>query len=82
MLEDKMLLWKFRHGSNDAFRCIYDKYKNDLLGLAIALSHDRTAAEYALQDVFCSLAPASKATCRPASQTAYAISNAKSRYRP
>jgi len=56
MLEDKMLLWKFRHGSNDAFRHIYDKYKNDLLGLAIALSHDRTAAEDALQDVFCSLA--------------------------
>ena len=56
MLEDKMLLWKFRHGSTDALRRIYDKYKNDLLGLAIALSHDRTAAEDALHDVFCSLA--------------------------
>jgi RNA polymerase sigma-70 factor (ECF subfamily) len=56
MLEDKMLLWKFRRGSTDALRRIYDKYKNDLLGLAIALSHDRTAAEDALQDVFCSLA--------------------------
>lgn len=56
MLEDKMLLWKFRHGSNDAFRHIYDKYKNDLLALGIALSHDRTAAEDALQDVFVSFA--------------------------
>ncbi len=56
MLEDKMLLWQFRHGSDDAFRHIYDKYKNDLLGLAIALSHDRTAAEDALQDVFVSFA--------------------------
>ncbi len=56
MLEDKMLLWKFRHGSTDALRRIYDKYKNDLLALAIALSHDRTAAEDALQDVFVSFA--------------------------
>jgi hypothetical protein len=33
MLEDKWLIWKFNHGSEDALRRIYEKYKNDLLAL-------------------------------------------------
>ena len=31
MLEDTLLVWKFKRGSKDAFRAIYDKYANDLL---------------------------------------------------
>ena len=54
MLEDKLLLWKFKRGSADALRRIYDKYKNDLLALAIALSRDRSTAEDILHDVFVS----------------------------
>ena len=54
MLEDKLLLWKFKCGSIDALRRIYEKYKNDLLALAIALSKDRTTAEDVLHDVFVS----------------------------
>ncbi|MBC8468939.1 MAG: sigma-70 family RNA polymerase sigma factor [Planctomycetes bacterium] len=56
MLEDKLLVWKFKRGSADALRRIYEKYKNDLLALAIALSRDRTTAEDVLHDVFVSFA--------------------------
>lgn len=51
-----MLVWKFKRGSADALRRIYEKYKNDLLALAIALSRDRGTAEDILHDVFVSFA--------------------------
>jgi RNA polymerase sigma-70 factor (ECF subfamily) len=54
MLEDMLLVWKFKRGNADALRRIYEKYKNDLLALAIALSRDRAAAEDVLHDVFVS----------------------------
>ena len=56
MLEDKYLIWKLKHGRADALKCIYQKYKNDLLALAVALSNDRSTAEDALHDVFISFA--------------------------
>jgi RNA polymerase sigma-70 factor (ECF subfamily) len=56
MLEDKLLVLKFKHGSTDALRRIYEKYKDDLLALAIALSNDRAAAEDVVHDVFVSFA--------------------------
>ena len=54
MLEDKLLVWRFKRGSRDALRCIYEKYKNDLLALAIALSNDKAGAEDVVHDVFVS----------------------------
>ena len=56
MLEDKLLLLKFKRGNPDALRRIYEKYKDDLLALAISLSNDRAAAEDILHDVFVSFA--------------------------
>jgi RNA polymerase sigma-70 factor (ECF subfamily) len=56
MLEDKLLLLKFKHGNPDALRRIYEKYKDEMLALAIALSNDRAAAEDVLHDVFVSFA--------------------------
>ena len=56
MLEDKLLLLKLKRGNPDALQRIYEKYKDELLGLAIALSHDRATAEDALHDVFVSFA--------------------------
>jgi RNA polymerase sigma-70 factor (ECF subfamily) len=56
MLEDKLLVWKLKRGSSDALRYIYEKYKRDLLALAITLSNDRGAAEDAVHDVFISFA--------------------------
>ena len=55
MLEDKLLIWKLRRGSLDALRRIYDKYKVDLLKLAIALTGDVCQSEDAVQDVFLKL---------------------------
>jgi len=52
MLEDKLLICKFKLGSADALRRIYEKYKTDLLKLAVALEADANAAEDVVQDVF------------------------------
>ncbi|MHC4444088.1 MAG: RNA polymerase sigma factor [Planctomycetota bacterium] len=55
-MQDKLLVWKFRNGSAQALQRIYQKYKNDLLALAIALSNDKAAAEDIVHDVFVSFA--------------------------
>ena len=56
MLEDKLLLWKFKTGDKNALRRIYDKYADDLLNLAANLLNDASAAEDVVQDVFVNLA--------------------------
>ncbi len=55
-MEDKWLIWKFKLGNTEALRTIYEKYKNDLLKLAVALTNDVNTAEDAVQDVFLSFA--------------------------
>jgi len=55
MLEDRLLLWKFKHGSRDAFRAIYEKYAGDMLTLAGNLLDDKAGAEDIVQDVFIKL---------------------------
>ncbi|MCU0914015.1 MAG: sigma-70 family RNA polymerase sigma factor [Planctomycetes bacterium] len=52
MMEDRLLLWTFKRGSPDALRRVYEKYKNDLLKLAVALVTDVNTAEDVVQDVF------------------------------
>lgn len=54
MIEDNILVWKFNRGSKDALRRIYEKFKDDLLGLAITLLRDRSLAEDVVHDVFVS----------------------------
>ncbi len=54
MLEDRILLWKFRCGNRDAFRLIYEKYAGSLLTLAANLLDDKDDAEDVVQDVFIS----------------------------
>ena len=54
MLEDKILVRRFNHGSRDALRGIYERYKDDLLGLAVALLNDVSMAEDVVHDVFVS----------------------------
>ena len=63
MIEDKILIWKFNRGSKDAFRSIYEKYKDDLLGLAITLLRDRSIAEDVVHDVFISFAATTGSFC-------------------
>jgi RNA polymerase sigma-70 factor (ECF subfamily) len=52
MLEDRLLVWKFKAGSRDALRAIYEKYADDLLNLAANLLDDKNGAEDVVQDVF------------------------------
>ncbi|MHC4575352.1 MAG: RNA polymerase sigma factor [Planctomycetota bacterium] len=56
MVEDRILVWKFNRGSKDALKRIYEKYKGDLLGLAVTLLRDRSVAEDVVHDVFVSFA--------------------------
>ena len=56
MIEDEVLKWKFKCGSRDALRRIYEKYLNRLLTLAMALLNDAGAAEDVVHDVFVSFA--------------------------
>jgi len=54
MIEDELLKWKFKQGSTEALSCIYRKYLNDLLTLAMGLLNDPSEAEDIVQDVFVS----------------------------
>jgi DNA-directed RNA polymerase specialized sigma24 family protein len=54
MLEDKLLLWRFKHGSSDALARIYDKYETYLITVATALLNNTHAAEDVLHDFFIS----------------------------
>ncbi len=54
MLEDRLLVWKFKRGGKDAFCRIYEKYRDALLRLAISLLSESDAAEDIVHDVFAS----------------------------
>ncbi len=54
MLEDKLLLWRFKRGHREAFRLIYEKYADGLLTVAANLLNDKADAEDVVQDVFIS----------------------------
>ena len=55
MLEDRLLIWKFKGGSSEALSRIYRKYGDYLLALAAALLQDINVAEDVVHDVFCKL---------------------------
>ncbi|MHC4624640.1 MAG: RNA polymerase sigma factor, partial [Planctomycetota bacterium] len=52
MIEDRLLIWKFKRGSKDALRRIYEKYVAFLLTLATALLNDVSTAEDIVHDCF------------------------------
>jgi RNA polymerase sigma-70 factor (ECF subfamily) len=54
VLEDRLLVWKFRHGSKDAFCRLYEKYRDDLLKLALSLLNESDMSEDIVHDVFAS----------------------------
>jgi RNA polymerase sigma-70 factor (ECF subfamily) len=56
MLEDRLLVWKFKGGNKDALRAIYEKYADDMLSLAANLLDDKIGAEDVVQDVFITFA--------------------------
>jgi len=52
MIEDKLLILRFKQGRHEALRQIYDKYKVELLRLAVVLVGDVNTAEDMVHDVF------------------------------
>jgi len=56
MIEDELLKWKFKAGSEEALQRIYEKYRDYLLTLAMALLNDGGTAEDVVHDVFVSFA--------------------------
>ena len=53
---DRLFVTRRRQASRDVLRRIYEKYRDSLLILAIALSHDVNVAEDAVHDVFVAFA--------------------------
>jgi len=53
-MEDTLLVFQSKRGSREALTRIYEKYKADLLLLAIGLLNDKAAAEDVVHDVFLS----------------------------
>ncbi|MHC4637100.1 MAG: RNA polymerase sigma factor [Planctomycetota bacterium] len=51
-MEDKLLVFRCKQGSRDALRRIYEKHRDYLLILAVALSHDVNLGEDAIHDTF------------------------------
>ncbi len=54
MLEDRILVWRFKNGSKEALAGIYEKYRDDLLRIAASLLNHNSAAEDIVHDVFIS----------------------------
>jgi RNA polymerase sigma-70 factor (ECF subfamily) len=52
MIEDRLLVWRFNRGEPAALCRIYEKYRDCLLKVAIALLNDRSGAEDVVHDVF------------------------------
>jgi len=52
MIEDKLLIYRFKQDHNGALRQIYDKYKVEMLKLAVVLISDVNKAEDVVHDVF------------------------------
>ena len=55
-MEDRLLIWKLKKGSNEALCRIYEKYEEHLLASAISLLYDVGSAEDVVHDVIVSLA--------------------------
>jgi RNA polymerase sigma-70 factor (ECF subfamily) len=52
MVEDKLLIFRLKQGNHEALRQIYDKYKVELLKLAVVLIGNKNMAEDIVHDVF------------------------------
>jgi RNA polymerase sigma-70 factor (ECF subfamily) len=81
MMEDQLLVWKIKHGSSDALGRIYEKYKNNLLALALSLLPDRATAEDVVHDVFVSFAELAQRLQLRGSLKSYLLSSVANRAR-
>ena len=59
-VEEKLLVWRLNRGDATALSRVYEKYRDDLLRLAVSLLSDAAAAEDVVQDVFVKFAAAAR----------------------
>jgi RNA polymerase sigma-70 factor (ECF subfamily) len=51
-VEDRLLVWRLNRGDPTALSRVYEKYREDLLRLAVSLLNNTATAEDIVQDVF------------------------------
>ena len=80
-MQDKLLIWKFRRGSRDALRRIYDKHHGHLLKLAVVLTGNADTAEDVVQEVFVNFARSADRIGLAGSLKSYLITSTLNRVR-
>ena len=80
-MEDKLLIWKFKRGSRQALRRIYDRHHGHLLKLAVVLTGDADTAEDVVQEVFVSFARSADRFGLAGSLKSYLITSTLNRVR-
>ena len=81
MIEEKKLIFRFKRGNREALRGIYDKFKIDLLKLAVVLTNDVNAAEDIVHDVFLRFAQSAKRFKLTGSLKSYLVTSLVNRVR-
>lgn len=81
MIEDKLLILRFKRGHPEALRQIYDKYKVGLLRYALTLVGNLHAAEDIVHDVFVSFAQSADRIGLTGSLKGYLITSVLNRVR-
>ena len=81
MVEDKLLVFRFKQGRHEALRRIYDKYKVDLLKLAVVLIGDVNTAEDIVHDVFVKFAQSAERIKLTGSLKSYLVTSVINRVR-
>lgn len=81
MIEDKLLILRFKQGRNGALRHIYDKYKIEMLKLAVVLTGDVNIAEDIVHDVFVKFAQSAERIGLTGSLRNYLVTSVMNRVR-
>lgn len=81
MFEDEVLKWKFKRGSDEALKRIYEKYLDAMLTLAMGFLNDAGAAEDVVQDVFVSFAQSKRSFRVTGSLSGYLATSVVNRVR-
>ena len=81
MLEDELLKWKLRSGSQEALARVYEKYIDSMLTLAMGLLNNRAAAEDVVQEVFLSFARSARNLRSQGSLRSYLMTSVLNRVR-
>ena len=81
MIEDRLLILRFRRGRPEALRRVYDKYKVELLRLAVVLTGNVHTAEDIVHDVFVGFAQSAPRIKLTGSLRSYLITSVINRVR-